>query len=154
MRTSVAAAPLLALALAGCGSGATHTREVRVLAPPGLVGNVTPFERATGCRVDLRVYDDGEEIAALADRRDADVVAAPVPAGHRAHDSVELVSVTLDGGLTITVPENLAAAFSGPTRRAGRRRTVWVIREEGENATCAQRWLAYATAGSGKRARP
>ncbi len=106
------------LALAGCG-GSGDRREVKLLAPAGLVGDVAPFERETGCRVDLRVYDEGEDLDAIARRRDVDVIAEPVPPGERADDSVELVRVTLRSGIEITVPKKLASAFHGtvPTGR-------------------------------------
>jgi hypothetical protein len=133
------------LFVTGCGGDSTAPREVRILAPAGLVEDVAPFERRTGCRVDLRVYDDGEDIDAIARRRDADVVARPVPPGGPAHDSVELVRVKVDEGLEVTIPKALASAFPGNHRPAGRRRTAWAIREEGENDRCAERWLAYAT---------
>ena len=132
------------LTLAGCG-GSDDRKEVRLLAPAGLVGDVTSFERETGCRVDLRVYDEGEDLDAIARRRDVDVIAEPAPPGERADDSVALVRVTLASGIEITVPRKLASAFDGTTRPAGRRRTVWVIREEGDNPGCAERWLDYAT---------
>ena len=132
------------LALAGCG-GSGDRREVRLLAPAGLVGDVTPFERETGCRVDLRVYDEGEDLNAIARRRDVDAIAEPVPPGDRADDSVDLVRVTLPSGIEITVPKTLASAFHGTVRPAGRRTTAWVIREEGDNPGCAGRWLDYAT---------
>jgi hypothetical protein len=143
VRTVLAA--ILALALAGCASDTTATRDVRLLAPPGLADDHTAFERQTGCRVDLRVYDAGEDVAEIARRRDADVVAGAVPPGQPAHDSVELVRVELDDGLEVTIPKTLASAFDRPARPAGRRRTRWVIREEGENEECAELWLAYAT---------
>jgi hypothetical protein len=132
------------LALAGCG-GSGDRREVRLLAPAGLVGDVTPFERETGCRVDLRVYDEGEDVDAIARRRDVDVIAGPVRPGKRADDSVQLVRVTLPSGIEITVPKKLASAFHGTVRPAGRRTTAWVIREDGDNSDCAERWLDYAT---------
>jgi hypothetical protein len=132
------------LALAGCG-GSGDRREVRLLAPAGLVGDVTPFERETGCRVDLRVYDEGEDVDAIARRRDVDVIAGPVRPGERADDSVQLVRVTLPSGIEITVPKKLASAFHGTVRPAGRRTTAWVIREDRDNSDCAERWFDYAT---------
>jgi hypothetical protein len=145
MAIRVVLAAILPLAFAGCGSGSTTTRDVRLLAPPGLADDHTAFERQSGCRVDLRVYDAGEDVAAIARRRDADVVAGAVPPGQPAHDSVELVRVELDDGLEVTIPKTLASAFDRPARPAGRRRTRWMIREEGENEECAELWLAYAT---------
>jgi hypothetical protein len=143
IRSSFAAA--LVLLLVACGGDSTPRREVRLLAPPGLVEDVAHFERRTGCRVDLRVYDEGEDLTAIARRRDADVVAGPVPPGSPAHDSVELVRVKLEAGLEVTIPKALASGFPGAARPAGRRRTAWVIRDEGENEDCAERWLDYAT---------
>ena len=140
----VFAAALLAV-LAGCGGDTATHGEVRLLAPPGLADDVVAFERRTGCRVDLRVYDEGEDIDAIARRRDADVVAGPVPPGETAHDSIELVRVDLEPGLEVTIPKALAAAFEGTARPAGRRETRWAIREEGKNEDCAERWLDYAT---------
>jgi hypothetical protein len=138
-------AAALALALAGCGGDSTTRREVRLLAPAGVVDDVAPFERRTGCRVDLRVYDEGEKIDAIARRRNADVVAGPVPPGQVAHDTVELVRIELDDGLEVTIPKALASAFEGTPHAAGRRATRWVIREDGVNEDCAERWLDYAT---------
>jgi hypothetical protein len=138
-------AAALALALAGCGGDSTTRRELRLLAPPGVVDDVAAFEQRTGCRVDLRVYDEGEDITAIARRRDADVVAGPVPPGQVAHDTVELVRIELDDGLEVTIPKALASAFEGAAHPAGRRATRWVIRKDGENEDCAERWLDYAT---------
>jgi hypothetical protein len=139
-------APVLLFALAGCGGGSEDGREVRLLAPAGLVNDVASFERLTGCRVDLRVYDEGEDLAAIGRRRNVDVVAGPVARGAEAHDSVELVRIELASGLEVTIPKSLASAFEGATTRpAGRRRTAWVITEDGENEDCAERWLDYAT---------
>ena len=138
-------AAALLLAVAGCGGSQEPRREVRLLAPAGVADEVTRFEEQTGCRVDLRVYDEEEDVDAIARRRDADVVAGPTPPGTAPHVSQELVRVTLDRGLEITLPKRLASAFRGPTRPAGRRSLVWEIRDEGENDACARRWLAYAT---------
>lgn len=138
-------AAALLLAVAGCGGSQEPRREVRLLAPPGVVEDVTRFERDTGCRVDLRVYDEEEDVDAIARRRNADVVAAPTPPGATPHISQELMRVTLDRGLEVTLPRRLAPAFRSPTRPAGRRSLVWEIRAEGENDACARRWLAYAT---------
>jgi hypothetical protein len=141
---SLLAATLL-LVVAGCGGDTGTRREVRLLAPAGLVENVARFERQTGCRVELRVYDEGENLEAIAERRNADVVAGPVPSGGTAHDSVELVRIELETGLEVTIPKPLASAFDGSPRPAGRRETAWVIREDAENEACAERWLDYAT---------
>jgi len=138
-------APVLLFALAGCGGSSEDGREVRLLAPAGLVNEVASFERLTGCRVDLRVYDEGEDLAAIGRRRNVDVVAGPVPRGAEAHDSVELVRIELASGLEVTIPKSLASGFEGATRPAGRRRTAWVITQDGENEDCAERWLDYAT---------
>jgi hypothetical protein len=135
----------LLFALAGCGGDAETREEVRLLAPAGIVEDVTPFERDTGCRVDLRVYDEEEDLDAIARRRDVDVVAGPVPPGAVPHIVEELVRVTVTTGLEITIPKRLASAFEAPARPAGRRTLAWSIREEGENDACARRWVAYAT---------
>ena len=118
---------------------------MRLLAPVALVGDPTRFERDTGCRVDLRVYDADEDLVAIARRRDVDVVARPTRADETPHDTVELARVTLDRGLEIVVPRGAAAAFGRPTRPAGRRETRWEIRRDAPNPDCARRWLAYAT---------
>jgi hypothetical protein len=135
----------LLLALSGCGGDNDVQREVRLLAPAGIVEDTTGFERETGCRVDLRVYDDDEDVDAIARRRDADVVAGPVPPGRTPDVSVELVRVTLERGVELTIPRELASAFDGLVRPAGRRSIVWTIRGEGDNEACARRWLDYAT---------
>jgi hypothetical protein len=103
------------------------------------------FERTTGCRVDVRVYDEDEDLGAIAERRDVDIVAAPAPPGRSADRTVEFVHVTIEGGVEVTVPANLARAFRGSTRPAGRRSIRWTIRDEGENPDCAARWVEYAT---------
>jgi hypothetical protein len=133
------------LLLPACGGNGSPAREVRILAPADLVENVADFERATGCRVDVRAYDADEDLAAIARRRDVDVIAAPTPPGKTPHDSVELVRITLEPGLEITVPRRFASAFDKPARPVGRRSTRWTIRDEGENPDCAHRWVAYAT---------
>jgi hypothetical protein len=138
-------AAALLLPLAGCGGEGSSNDEVRLLAPVGIVDDVTRFERRTGCRVELRVYDEDEDVAAIARRRDADVIAGPVPPGGTPDDSVELVRITLEDGLEITVPKELGSAFEGTARPAGRRSTAWEIRTEGENQDCAERWVDYAT---------
>jgi hypothetical protein len=138
-------AAVLLLALAGCGEESPPPREVRLLAPADLVDDVTSFERRTGCRVDARVYDAGEDLSAIARRRNVDVVAGPVPPGMKAHDSVELVRITLEPGLEVTVPKRLAAAFDKPTRPAGHRSTRWTIRRGAQNPGCARLWVSYAT---------
>jgi hypothetical protein len=137
-------AALLLFALAGCGGEQEADREVRLLAPAGLVGDTGAFERRTGCRVDLRVYDEGEDLDAIARRRNADVVAGPVPPGAPADDAIELVTVEVASGLEVTIPRAMASAFEGAARPAGRRRTRWMIREDGEDEVCAERWLDYA----------
>jgi len=138
-------AAVATLALTSCGGDGTTPREVRLLAPVGIADDIATFERRTGCRVDFRVYDAGEDISAIAARRNVDVVAGPVAPGEAAHDSVELVRVQLERGLELTIPKELAPAFDRPARPAGVRRTRWAIREDGENEDCAERWLDYAT---------
>jgi hypothetical protein len=138
-------AAALLLVLSGCGEERPASREVRLLAPADLVEDVSSFERTTGCRVDLRVYDEGEDLPAIARRRNVDVVAGPAPPGTEPHDSVELVRVTLERGLEITIPKRFARAFAKPARPAGRRLTRWTTREDGDNPDCARRWIAYAT---------
>jgi hypothetical protein len=132
------------LFLAGCGSD-EEPQELRLLAPAGIVDDVTRFEQDAGCRVDLRVYDDEEDVEAIARRRDADVIAGPVPPGGEPHVSEELVRITLESGLEITVPKRLSSAFEGERRPAGRRTLAWTIRDEGESPDCARRWLDYVT---------
>jgi hypothetical protein len=148
MRLSMAVrflfAAAVAFALTACGGDSTARQEVRLLAPVGVTDDTSVFERRTGCRVDLRVYDEGEDLDAIAERRNVDVVAGPAAPGQPAHDSVELVRVELARGLEVTIPRELAQAFDKPSRPAGRRRTRWEIREEGANDACAQRWLDYA----------
>jgi hypothetical protein len=145
-RLTLAAA--LLLALAACGGADEPPREVRLLAPAGVVDDTTGFERRTRCRVDLRVYDESEDVRAIATRRDADVVAGPAPPGVEPHVTHDLVRITLASGLEITIPKRLAAAFDGEARPAGRRSFVWTIRAEGDNDACARRWLADATSGA------
>jgi fructose-1-phosphate kinase PfkB-like protein len=135
----------LLLALAGCGGDAGTGEEVRLLAPAGIADDFARFERETRCRVDLRVYDEEEDVEAIARRRDVDVIAGPIPAGATPHVSEELVRVTIAEGLEVTIPKRLATAFEAPARPAGRRSLAWSIREEGENGACARRWLAYVT---------
>jgi hypothetical protein len=145
MAVRLVLAAALLLLLPACGEDGSRADEVRILAPADLVETVRDFERKTGCRVDVRAYDAGEDLAAIARRRDVDVIAAPTPPGTRPHDSVELVRITLEPGLEITVPRRFASAYDKPARPAGRRSTRWTIRNEGENRDCARRWIAYAT---------
>lgn len=135
----------LLLVLAGCGGVDQARGEVRLLAPAGIADDVTRFERETRCRVDLRVYDEGEDVEAIARRRDVDVFAGPVPTGAKPHVSEKLVRVTIAEGLEVTIPKRLATVFEAPARPAGRRLLAWSIRKEGENDACARRWLAYVT---------
>lgn len=137
----------LLAALAGCGGDETD-REVRLLAPAGIVedADAARFERETGCRVALRVYDEDEDLEAIADRRDTDALAAPTSNGDLPHISEELVRLTLRGGVVITIPRRLASAFDPvAVRPGGRRELTWVLRDEGDNEECAQRWLAHVT---------
>ena len=136
------AAALLS-ALAACGGEEKARTEVLLLAPAGIADGVGGFERATGCRVDLRVYDEDENVAAIARRRDVDVVAGPVPPGRTPDVTEDLVRVRLERGLEVTIPKRLARAFDRPARPAGSRAYAWTIRDEGENETCARRWLDY-----------
>lgn len=146
VRRHLAAGLLLALAGCGGGGGNDDSRgEVRLLAPVGVAPDVARFERETGCRVDLRVYDPNEDVDAIARRRDTDVVAGPVPPGGTPHSSEPLVRITIAKDLELTLPKRLASAFNRPTRPAGRRSLAWSIRPEGDNDACARRWLAYAT---------
>ena len=143
-RTLLAAA--LLAGVVGCGGDPEP--EIRLLAPAGVIEdeNAASFERRTGCRVDLRVYDAGEDVDAIAERRDTDVLAIPTPVGGAVHVSHVLVRATLKGGVVVTVPRHLAAALNPiETRPAGRRDLTWTIREEGDNDDCARRFVAYAT---------
>jgi hypothetical protein len=144
MRALLTAA--LLIAVAGCGDD--ERREVRLLAPAGIVSDADSarFERETDCRVDLRVYDQHEDLEPIAERRDTDAIAAPTPTGETAHITDEMARLTLKGGVVVTVPARLAAALEAvETTPAGQRRLTWTIREEGDNDDCARRWLAYAT---------
>jgi hypothetical protein len=139
------AATLLA-AMAGCGSD--DGREVRLLAPAGIVSDADAagFERETGCRVDLRVYDANEDLEPIEERRDSDAIAAPTRDGETAHVTDEMARLTLKDGVVVTVPTRLAATLDPvETQPAGQRRLTWTIREEGDNDDCARRWIAYAT---------
>jgi hypothetical protein len=136
------------VALVGCG-GSSSRAEVRLLAPAWAVNDPGEFERTTGCRVDLRVYDEDEDLGAIAERRDVDVVASPTPPGGSADRTVEFVQVTLKGGIEVTVPASLASAFDGSTRPAGSRSIRWTIRDEGDNSECAERWVEYAAGRRG-----
>lgn len=132
--------------LTGCGG--EEQREVRLLAPAGIVSDAdsAEFEDQTGCRVDLRVYDPDEDLEAIAERRDTDAVAAATPDGETPDISEALVRATLEGGVVVTVPRRLAAALEPRILRpAGRRDLSWAIRGEGGGDDCARRWIAYAT---------
>ena len=140
-------AAALLTAVAGCGGDETD-RAVRLLAPAGVVGDaeIDRFERETGCRVDLRVYDEDEDLDAIADRRATDAVAAPTPNGEVPHVSEELVRLTLRGGVVVTIPRRLASAFDPvAVRPGGRRELTWQLRDEGDNEDCAERWLDHVT---------
>jgi len=147
-RTLLAA--VLLLSVPACGGGESEP-EVRLLAPVGIVEDedARRFERETGCRVDLRVYDlydQAEDIEAIAERRDADAIAAPTPDGAVPHVAEEMVRATLDGGVVVTVPRELASALNPvDVRTAGRREISWLLREEGDNPDCASNWIAQAT---------
>ena len=136
----------LLIALAGCGG--EERREVRLLAPVGIVSDedMARFERETDCRVDLRAYDADEDLEAIAERRDTDAIAAPTRNGETPHVSEALVQLTLKDGVVVIVPARLSAALDPLLiRPAGRRELTWTTREEGDNDDCARRWIAYAT---------
>ena len=137
----LAAAALLVVA--GCGS-TTSSPHVGLLAPAWIDDDIPRFEQETGCRVDLRVYDDREDLAAIAKRRETDVIAAPVPRGHDADQVEEFVHVSVGGGVEVTIPKRLASAFDGPQRPAGRRAIIWLPTRRGNgDAHCIRRWLRY-----------
>jgi hypothetical protein len=161
MRAFLAAA---LLTLTGCGGDGAQ-REVRLLAPAGLVddGSTLPardvvrrFERETGCEVDTRVYDEQEDVVAIARRRNVDAVAGTdtvlrrlrrageLRPGSTPLPPEELVELTLDGGVTVTIPRELATAFPGASvRPAGRRIVACAVRKDAPNAACTRRWMAY-----------
>lgn len=138
----LAAAALLTVA--GCGSS-TEQPHVGVLAPAWIDDDIPRFEQQTGCRVDLRTYDEGEDLAAIARRRETDVIAAPVPRGQDGDQVEQFVHVTVDGGVELTIPKRLAPAFDGPQRPAGRRGIVWLTRDGNGDRRCIGRWVRYAT---------
>lgn len=139
----LAAAALLALA--GCGSNASQP-HVGVLAPAWIDDDVPRFEQQTGCRVDLRVYDEGEDLPAIAKRRETDVIAAPVPRGQDGDQVEAFVRVSLDRDVEVTMPKKLAPAFHGPRRPAGSRGIVWLPTRRGSgDRRCIGRWLLYVT---------
>jgi putative spermidine/putrescine transport system substrate-binding protein len=90
------------LALAGCSGEETEDRELLLVAPAGYVEDgsttpsadwVTPFERQSGCSVTVRVYDDDEDVVAIARRRDADAAAATLEHFDRLRASGDLSPV-------------------------------------------------------------
>ena len=133
-----------ALALLAAGCGGSSRPEVRILAPADLVQDTDAFERETGCRADVRAYDTDEDVEAIAERRNVDVIAAPVGSEAEADDVVELATVVVSG-VRVTVPKRLAPALGGAGRPTGRRLTAWKLRSQGDNEDCARRWIAYAT---------
>jgi hypothetical protein len=144
IRAFLAAA--LLTTVAGCGD--EEQREVRLLAPAGVVSyaDAARFERETDCRVDLRVYDPKEDLEPIAERRDTDAIAARTRNSETAHVTDEMARLTLKDGIVVTVPTRLAAALDPvETQPAGQRRLTWTIREEGDNDDCARRWIAYVT---------
>jgi hypothetical protein len=139
-------AAALVSALAGCGGD--QRTEVRLLAPAGVVSDadIAGFEQATDCGVDLRVYDADEDIGAIAERRDTDVLARPTGEEETPDVTEQMVRATLRDGVVVTVPRRLAVALDPLTiEPAGRRDLTWIIREQGDNDDCARRWIAYAT---------
>jgi hypothetical protein len=139
----LAAAALLGLA--GCGSSAEQP-HVALLAPAWIDADVPRFEQQTGCRVDLRVYDEGEDLPAIAERRETDLIATPVSRDQDADQTEAFVRMTLDGGVEVTIPQRLASAFSGPRRPAGTRGIVWLPTRHGSgDRRCIGRWLLYVT---------
>lgn len=143
MAVRLVLAAAAAAVLAGCG-GSGPQPEVRLLAPPWIDDDVSRFERESGCRVDLRVYDEDEELAPIASRRDVDVVAEPVAPG-TGDQTEQFVRMTLSGGVEVTIPTRLSGAYRGTVAPAGRRSIRWTLRPEGDNDACARRWVAYAT---------
>lgn len=159
---SMAAPPLLAAALlilAGCGGSGEVGRddgELRLLVPPGYADERL-VERETDCTTDIRVYDETEDVVALARRRDVDAIAGSeriigalrkadeLLPGTSPVDMVEYVEARLEGGVVITLPRDLASAFDTvSTRSVGRRTTVWVVRKDADNRICAEQWIAHA----------
>lgn len=98
-------AAALLTALAGCGGEEAQDRELLLLAPVGYVEDgsttpaadwVTPFERRTGCSVTVRVYDDDEDVVAIAKRRRADAAAATLEHFERLRVADDLSPVDVD----------------------------------------------------------
>jgi hypothetical protein len=146
VRRLVAAAVLMTLT--GCG-GSTDRPSVSLVAPVWIDEDIAAFERETGCRVELRVYDEGEDVSAIAKRRDADIVATPAPRGGDADQSEEFVRITLEGGVEVTIPKRYASAFDGPSRAAGRKGIVWRTTRRGNgDDRCISRWLRSVTPSS------
>jgi hypothetical protein len=167
MSIRIALAAAFVLVAPGCGGTSGETREVRLLAPTGYVEDgstlpdsdwVTPFERRTGCEVDARVYDEDEDVVAIARRRDVDAVAGSEEVldrlrragellpGSTLQDSVALVRATLASGVELTIPQELAHALRPVLiRPAGHRTTAWAIRKDGDNRDCARRWITHAS---------
>jgi hypothetical protein len=107
--------------------------------------------------VDARIYDENEDVVAIARRRDVDAVAGSeeilarlgragelLPGATR-QDSVAFARVTLASGVELTIPRHLARALRPESiRPAGRRTIAWAIRKDGDNRDCARRWIAHA----------
>jgi putative spermidine/putrescine transport system substrate-binding protein len=97
-------AAVLLAPLAGCGGEEPQDRALMLLAPAGYVEDgstiaaadwVTPFERETGCSVEVRVDDDDEDVVAIATRRDADAAAVTLEQYDRLRAAGELQQLDL-----------------------------------------------------------
>ncbi len=141
------------VAVSGCGGDGAN--ELRILAPVHVPLQLTTFERETGCRPDVRIYDEGEDVRAISRRRNVDVVAADratlVRLGaavqrRTPYTVVKLARVELRDGPTVTVPEELASAFDGRATPAASRAFAWAILNAGPNDDCARLWFRHVSA--------
>lgn len=98
-------AATLLLTLAACGGEEAEDSELMLLAPAGYVEDgsttpaadwVTPFERETGCSVEVRVYDDDEDVVAIARRRKADAAATTLEHFERLRAADELSPIDVE----------------------------------------------------------
>ena len=157
IRALVAAALLI---LAGCGGATEATREVHLLAPAGYVEDGSTDSAWTPSRRSSAGPAAASTSASTTRTKIIAAIARDATQMRRRHRRRRCRSARTRGPTSAErnsrgsrstkrhrdhVPKRLASAFDGVARPADSRTIAWVIRKDGDNPDCAERWIDYAT---------